>query len=148
LWKKKKPSKTFDLGWKYGEMAYSKCNKRGIPEIRKNCGRLQEIVEDAFDEQGMALQEAFGHSYSQAIEVSSRPAFAKLGEKTLDDTIDWMIKEKISDYETLKGYYIQKFFKWFAEVLKEVDQPGSGLANELPEGINFDNIPQPPRSEL
>jgi len=98
----------------------------------------------------MALQNAFGHSYSQAIEVSSRPAFAKVGEKTLDETIDWMIEEKISDYETLKGYYVQKFFKWFAEVLKEVDQPGTGLSTDkLPEGINFDNIPQPPRkSEL
>jgi len=133
-----------DLGWKYGEMAFTKCKEKETPNIKGMCGKFQDIVEEAFDEQGMALQEAFGNSFSKAAEVAAMPAFAKLGEMTLDDTIDWMVQNNIKDVEKLKGEYMQKYFKWFAEVLKEVDKPGSGLQNQFPEGFDVNNIPNPP----
>jgi len=140
---------SFDLGWKYGELAFSKCKQKETIELKGMCGKFQEIVEDAFDNQGTSLQEAFGNAFSKAIEVANRPAFAKFGEKTLDDTINWMIENKVKDYEKLKGEYIQKFFKWFAEVLKEVDKPGSGLQDvEIPERFDYSKLPPIPREEL
>jgi hypothetical protein len=39
---------------------------------------------------------------------------------------DWLVKHKITNTEIIKGEFIQRFFKWFAEVVKEVDQPGVG----------------------
>jgi len=136
----------FDLGWKYGELAFQKCKQKEIPSMKGMCGKFQEIVEDAFDDQGMQLQNAFGNSFSQAVEVANRPAFAKFGEKTIEETVDWMFDNKIRDYEKLKGEYINKFFKWFAEVLKEVDQPGTGL--QFQDGFDLNNLPPIPHGEL
>jgi len=41
---------TFDIGWKYGEIAYLKCKKVGEPpNMKGSCSILQEIIEDMFD---------------------------------------------------------------------------------------------------
>lgn len=50
--------------------------------------------------------------------------------------LDWVFSKKITNHKTLKDEYIQRFFKWFAEILKEVDTPGSGLKTEPAPGVN------------
>jgi len=117
----------FDLGWRFGEAAFSKCKQKETTELKGMCAKLQEIVEDAFDEQGGALQNAFGNQHSMAEKITEEPPFSTMGDKMIDGIIKWMMDGKVRDYEKLKGEFIQRFFKWFAEVLKEVDRPGSGF---------------------
>eukprot|EP01116_Phalansterium_solitarium_P013791 TRINITY_DN31204_c0_g1_i1.p2 TRINITY_DN31204_c0_g1~~TRINITY_DN31204_c0_g1_i1.p2 ORF type:complete len:160 (-),score=44.86 TRINITY_DN31204_c0_g1_i1:72-551(-) len=129
----------FDLGWKYGERAFRKCKKRGETAAMKGmCANLQEVVEDAFDDQGGALQTAFGNAYSDANDMALKEPFFSMGEKLLDNTIKWMFDKKINKKQALKDEFIQRFFKWFSEVLKEVDRPGSASKQvELPEGFEW-----------
>lgn len=129
----------FDLGWKYGDRAFKKCKKRKEPKSMKGmCAILQEVVEDAFDDQGGALQVAFGNAYSDADEMALSEPFHSMGERLLDGTIDWMFEKKINKRADLKSEFIQRFFKWFSEVLKEVERPGATRKKmELPEGFQW-----------
>jgi len=145
--KKSASKKTFDLSWKYGEIDYKKCKERKSPALNGICGDFQDVVEEVFDEQGRSLQDVFINSYSKTAEVAERPKFAKEGGKTLDDTLDWIIEEEVTDLVEMKGKYTQNFFRWFAEILKEADKPGTGFANQIPEGFNFDQMPPPPRRQ-
>lgn len=44
----------------------------------------------------------------------------------LNGYFDWIVKHKVTDPKLIKGEFVQRFFKWFAEVIKEVDKPGVG----------------------
>lgn len=86
---------------------------------------------------GMQLQNAFENQLSKAITIASKPPFSTMGLQKIDQIINWMFQQECTDYEKLKGEYIQLFFKWFGEVLREVDRPGTGYMNM---DMNFDEL--------
>jgi len=109
------------------------------------CAKLQDIIEQTFDEQGITLQNAFGNSYTHAESIALRsPAFRAAGTRMIDGTITWMFENKVTKFKRLQDEFIQRFFKWFAEVLKEIDQPGAGLASIPLEQWDRSPIPQVP----
>jgi len=113
------------------------------------CAHLQEIIETVFDEQGMTLKEAVGTSYSAADAVAHKPVFQKMRDKLLDGTIEWMFTKKVTNYKRVHDEFIQRFFKYFAEVMKELDKPGSGFAAVIPgfqEEFQFE-LPEMPEIE-
>jgi hypothetical protein len=66
----------------------------------------------------------------------------------IDSVLEWAVRRSMTDLNRVKGEFSQRFFKWFAEVLKEVDTPGSGLKNwdflnEMPDPRNFPHHAKP-----
>jgi hypothetical protein len=131
----------WDIGWDYGEESFRRCKKL-IPEdkgkytrpenaqFRGLCSRFQDIVEETFDEQGQTLQMAFENQQSTASAVASKQSYHYLGARMMDKHINWMAEfirsGKKLHHKRNHDEFIQRFFKFFAEVMKEVDRPGSG----------------------
>jgi hypothetical protein len=60
-----------------------------------------------------------------------------------------MFKRKERNYKRIHDEFIQRFFKFFAEVLKEADKPGSGFNSVIPgyeDSFQFE-LPEMPEIE-
>jgi len=117
------------LGWTLGELAHKKCKEKADLLKKNACGLLQQLVEETFDTQGSSIQAAFMNSYTDVAKVAQRADFLVGAEQVMNEIIQWMIENKNEKFDKLKEQYLPKFFKWFAEVLKEADRPGSGNLN-------------------
>jgi len=104
--------------------------KKESKEFKGMCGILQELIEDAFDDQGVQLQTAFESSFHSAKTVASSPIFRHRGEQMIDKVIKWMYENKIKSREKLKSQVIKEFFDWYSEILKEVDSPSPSKSSQ------------------
>jgi len=97
------------------------------------CSKVQDLVEEIFDEKGMMLQNAYSQAFSFAYDVVMRPPFSSAAMELIDQLIS-SVKELNSkiDWNELKYEFSRHFVRWFAEVLNEVDKPGSGMRTWRP----------------
>jgi hypothetical protein len=103
-----------------------------------------------FDSEGQTIYAAFPkNSFSGASQVvANKPEFAAAGERMVQGIVDWLFSHpKPPEWLSVRSEVFQRFFKWFVEVLKEVDAAGSGhpMNAVFPEMMfPGGNVPQPP----
>ncbi len=49
-----------------------------------------------------------------------------------DGLLQWIFSKKITSYKRIHDEFIQRFFKYYAEVLKEMEKPGAGFESVIP----------------
>jgi len=67
------------------------------------------------------MENAFGSGHSEITAVTQQPIFQHTGDLLIQGIIDWMFENKVIDSKKLQGEFVQRFFKWYADVLKQWD---------------------------
>jgi len=119
----------FDIGYGYGEKMFKKCKQqKNMP--KGTCGKLQELVEEIFDQQGTALAGAMQISLDEAARHAKNQAFVESGSALLDEMLE-MAETVRYNLDELKKEFVPKFFKWWSSVLKNKPKREAILPNGL-----------------